>query len=166
MALRSDFSRATCPIRRSLDVVGDPWILLLVRECLQGRTRFEEFRDRLGVADSVLSRRLATMVAAGLLTRVEYAGDGRASHVYHLTPAGEDLLPVLQMLSVWSEKHLAIPETSGHMGLVHETCGAETTSAETCTACGGVLSPDQLSWDKSWLGVRTPLVSRVVGSTA
>ena len=72
MPLRSDWSEATCPIARSLDVVGDPWVVLVLREALTGSTRFEQFRGALGVADNVLSRRLAGDGRGGLLTRAPY----------------------------------------------------------------------------------------------
>ena len=76
MPLRSDWSAATCPIARSLDVVGDPWMLLILRHALLGVRRYEDFRTGLGVADNVLSRRLPAMVDAGLLRK---AVPGRAA---------------------------------------------------------------------------------------
>ena len=96
MPLRSDWSEATCPIARSLDVVGDPWVLLVLREALTGATRFDDFRVALGVADNVLSRRLSAMVEGGLLVRSPYVDEHRTRHEYLLTDAGRDLLPVVQ----------------------------------------------------------------------
>ena len=57
MPLRSDWSEAQCPIRRSLDVLGDPWVLLIIRDALHGRGRFDALRESLGVSEAVLSRR-------------------------------------------------------------------------------------------------------------
>jgi DNA-binding HxlR family transcriptional regulator len=142
--LRSDWSEATCPIARSLDVVGDPWVLLVLREALTGATRFEQFRSALGVADNVLSRRLASMVQAGLLTRSPYAAGNRTREEYLLTGAGRDLLPVVQALAQWGERHR--PQATGRLEVVHEGCGAVSASADTCSSCGGRLSPDVVSW--------------------
>jgi len=157
MPLRSDWSGATCPIARSLDVVGDPWVLLVLREALQGATRFEEFRDALGVADSVLSRRLGAMVDADLLARAPYRSDQRTREGYLLTEAGGDLLPVLNALMHWGERHR--PRTTGRMAVVHEGCGAETAYADSCSHCGERLTASNVSWVKPRdPGVRLPLV--------
>ena len=72
MPLRSDWSDEFCPIKRSLDVLGDPWVLLIIRDVLHGRGRFDQVRDNLRISEAVLSRRLHAMVESGLLTRVEY----------------------------------------------------------------------------------------------
>jgi DNA-binding HxlR family transcriptional regulator len=154
-----------CPVGRALDVLGDPWVVLIMRDALHGRRRFDELRDGLGISDPVLSRRLAALVEAGLLARVPHDGDGRARHVYEPTEAGADLLPVLHALALWAEKHTVTPEGGGHMALVHEPCGQETTSADRCTACGAVLRAGEVSWDKTWKGERSRLVgAQVVGS--
>ena len=157
MPLRSDWSEASCPVARSLDVVGDPWVLLVLREALTGTTRFDAFRDALGVADPVLSRRLAGLVEAGLMVRAPYDAGNRTRHEYLLTDAGTDLLPVVQALALWGDRHR--PRPSGRMQLVHEGCGAETQSADTCTGCGERLSAATVSWRRPRDGARlTPLV--------
>jgi DNA-binding HxlR family transcriptional regulator len=112
MPLRSDWSAASCPIARSLDVVGDPWVLLVLRESFRGVTRFEQFRSALGIADNVLSRRLRQMVEAGLLRRSPYHAGNRVQHEYVLTDAGSDLLPVLHALGRWGEEHRPHPGRS------------------------------------------------------
>jgi DNA-binding HxlR family transcriptional regulator len=120
MPLRSDWSAATCPIARSLDVVGDPWLLLVLRESFKGVTRFEQFRSVLGIADNVLSRRLAQMVEAGLLRRSAYHAGNRVQHEYVLTPAGADLLPVLCALAHWGERHRPTASGPGCSGVAGE----------------------------------------------
>lgn len=144
MPLRSDWSQATCPIARTLDVVGDPWVLLVLREAVTGATRFEQFRSALGCADNVLSRRLSAMVDDGLLVRAPYDAGNRTREEYLLTGAGTDLLPVLQALVHWGERHR--PASTGRLVVVHEGCGEPTDSADTCTACGARLAADTVSW--------------------
>ena len=80
-------------------------MLLILRQALIGVRRYDDLRSALGVADNVLSRRLPAMVDAGLLRRVPYRGEQRSHHEYVLTEAGADLLPVLNALLLWGEKH-------------------------------------------------------------
>ena len=157
MALRSDWSDEFCPIRRSLDVLGDPWVLLIVRDVLHGRGRFDTLRDNLGISDAVLSRRLRAMVDAGLLMRVDYLDGARTRQGYAATAAAAELLPVLQQLAIWGERHTAMPTGGDHMALVHEACGNETTQAEVCSACGEALTAEQMTWVKPWKHTRDKL---------
>lgn len=99
----------TCPIARTLEIVGERWTLLLIREALLGSTRFAAFRERLGVAPDVLTARLATLVEHGILERRPYRDGGRTREEYVLTPAGRDLAPVLVALSDWGGEHLPAP---------------------------------------------------------
>lgn len=154
MPLRSDWSAELCPVRRSLDVLGDPWVLLIVRDVLHGNGRFDGLRDNLGISEAVLARRLRAMVEAGLLTTTDYTREGRTRQRYVATDAAADLLPVLHHLARWAEKHTDLPPGGEHMAVVHEACGAETTGAETCSACGEPLRPQDVSWVKPWLGAR------------
>ena len=108
--LRSDWSGDDCPIARSLDVLGDPWTLLILREVFSGNHRFDTIRDRLEVADTVLTKRLRAMVAAGLLEAVAYAGSTRPRYDYVLTAAGRDTRPVLKALARWDDAHNPLQE--------------------------------------------------------
>lgn len=157
MPLRSDWSTEFCPIRRSLDVLGDPWVLLIIRDVLHGRGRFDALRDNLQISDPVLSRRLAAMVEAGLLVRVDYQDGARTRQGYAATDAAADLLPVLQQLAVWGERHTPMPEGGAHMALIHEACGKETTDGGVCSACGERLRPEQMTWVKPWKNARDRL---------
>lgn len=99
-----------CSIARSLEVLGEKWTLLVVREASWGRTRFSEFRQALGVAPDVLADRLSTLVDVGVLERRPYRVDGgRRREEYVLTSAGEDLRLVLGALSVWGDEHQPSP---------------------------------------------------------
>lgn len=149
MPLRQDWSTHPCPIARSLDVVGDPWIMLILREALFGARRFEQFRRVLQVADNVLSRRLAQMVDAGLLRREPYRGKQRTHEEYVITEAGADLLPVLDALAHWGEKHTKAPQAHTQMVILHGD--HRSTSPAVCTTCGTPLTADNRSYLREWI---------------
>ncbi len=150
MPLRSDWSDHRCPVERSLNVVGDPWVLLVLRQALSGVSRFEGFRADTGAADNVLARRLHDMVEAGLLRREPYRDGNRTRQEYLLTAAGADLLPLLNQLALWGEKHRPHSDPAVHMEVVHLDCGGISTTADLCSACGGPMDPGHVSWRKSW----------------
>lgn len=93
-----------CPIARSLAVVGDAWSLLILRDALSGLTRFDQFRKSLGIAPTILTRRLATLTDEGLLEKRRYS-EHPPREEYVLTTAGRDLLPVLFIIGAWGRKH-------------------------------------------------------------
>ena len=95
-----------CPIARSLEHVGEWWSILILREAFNGRTRFDEFRETLGVAPNMLTRRLKALVAAGLLERRRYC-DRPPRDEYVLTDRGRDFRPVLISLMTWGNRHFA-----------------------------------------------------------
>jgi DNA-binding HxlR family transcriptional regulator len=131
---------------RGLDIFGDPWGMLVLREVFFGNGRFDAMKTRLQVADSVLTRRLASLVGSGLLVKQPYEDGGRTRQEYVLTAKGEDALPVLNAVVIWSEKHLPAPSEHAHMYVVHATCEQRTTSADTCTGCGERLTAENTSW--------------------
>ncbi|MET8139645.1 helix-turn-helix domain-containing protein [Sphaerisporangium sp. NPDC005288] len=95
-----------CSIQRSLEVIGDPWTVLVLREAFSGGTRFVDFQTRLGISTDLLTDRLARLVEAGIMERRPYSEPGkRARNGYHLTPAGEDLRVVLGSLQQWGDLH-------------------------------------------------------------
>ncbi|OPF78852.1 hypothetical protein VT50_0217620 [Streptomyces antioxidans] len=97
-----------CSIARSLTVLGQRWTLLVVREALNGRTKFSEFQEALGVSTDVLTQRLESLVDAGVLEKRPYRERGaRERQAYHVTEAGWELVPVLAALMSWGDKHLA-----------------------------------------------------------
>ena len=146
MPLRSDWSGHNCSIARGVDVLGDPWTILVLRELFFGNGRFDAIRDRLKVADSVLTKRLAGLVESGLLEKKAYDDGGRTRQEYVLTSMGEDVLPVLNAVTIWSEKHLTAPSDQAHLYVIHTGCGQSTTSADTCTHCGERLTAANTSW--------------------
>ncbi len=149
MALRTDFSDRPCPIARSLDVLGDPWSILVLREVFTGNRRFESIRDEIGAADSVLSARLERLVADGLLERRPYAGMRRTRDEYALTPAGEDALPVLHALTRWGNAHTEPPVPGRTLHYYCLDCGEEPPSADWCPRCAKPLTMARTGWRKA-----------------
>lgn len=93
-----------CSVARSLQVLGERWTLLIIRDALAGLTRFADFRESLGIASDLLTNRLNALVDAGVMERRPYREPGaRVRHSYHLTPAGEELVTVLASLQQWGD---------------------------------------------------------------
>jgi DNA-binding HxlR family transcriptional regulator len=109
MVKRTSFEKAECPIARSLEVIGDWWSLLIIRDALFGIRRFSEFQKNLGLAKNILTVRLRALVEHGILTTAP-ASDGSAYQEYVLTPKGRGVFPVLVALRQWSEEFDARPE--------------------------------------------------------
>lgn len=95
---------ATCPIARSVAFVGDAWSLLILRDAGLGLTRFDDFRKSLGIAPTILTKRLATLTDEGLLEKRRYS-ERPPREEYLLTAAGRDFLPVLFMIGAWGRQH-------------------------------------------------------------
>ncbi|MFI5695491.1 winged helix-turn-helix transcriptional regulator [Kribbella sp. NPDC051586] len=105
MPQRVTHEGAECPVARAVDVVGDRWSLLIVRDAFDGISRFGEFQRNLGLAKNILSSRLRELVAHGIL-EVLPAADGSAYHEYSLTKKGRDLFVILVSLRQWGEDYL------------------------------------------------------------
>ncbi len=93
-----------CPIARSLAFAGDAWSLLILRDAHAGLTRFDQFRKSLGIAPTILTRRLATLTEEGLLVKQRYS-EHPPREEYLLTQAGVDFLPVLFIIGAWGRQH-------------------------------------------------------------
>ncbi|NDL60071.1 winged helix-turn-helix transcriptional regulator [Phytoactinopolyspora mesophila] len=105
MPRRVTHERAECPVARAVDVIGDRWSLLIIRDAFDGISRFSEFRRNLGLAKNILAARLRELVTQGILEVVP-ATDGTAYHEYVLTDKGRDLFTILVGLRQWGEDHL------------------------------------------------------------
>ena len=101
-----NLAQGPCPIGRGLARIGDTWSMLILRDASQGLTRFDQFRKSLGIAPTILTRRLAALTEDGLLEKRRYS-DHPPREEYILTEAGRDFLPVLTMISTWVRKHYA-----------------------------------------------------------
>ncbi|HEY9100627.1 helix-turn-helix domain-containing protein [Chitinimonas sp.] len=97
-------SAAACPIARTLAFLGDAWSMLILRDAHAGLTRFDQFRQSLGIAPTILTKRLATLTEEGLLDKRRYSQRPPRDE-YVLTSAGKDFLPALFMIGAWGRKH-------------------------------------------------------------
>ena len=106
----TDLKSDSCPIARSLSVVGDRWTLLILRDCFLGKTRFDAFQQNLGLTRHVLAERLAKLVEAGVLEKEAYA---KGRYNYLLTEQGKALAPVLSSLFDWGKTNVGRVEIAG-----------------------------------------------------
>src|SRR5438105_6356596 len=130
----------TCSIARTLEIVGEKWALLAIREVFLGNRRFDEMVRRTGAPRDTLTARLRTLVAAGILERRRYS-EHPARSEYHLTQAGRDLYPVIATLMRWGDKYLAGDD--GPPLVLEHTCGHQLVAQLTCQACGEPLESGQ-----------------------
>jgi DNA-binding HxlR family transcriptional regulator len=130
---RKSFSGMHCSIAQCLEVVGEWWSLLIVRDAFLGVTRFDDFQDRLGISRNVLNQRLTRLVDEGVLARVPYS-EHPPRHDYRLTDKGRDLWPVLTTMRQWGDRHAA-PD-GPPLELIHEACGHVSEPRMICSSCG------------------------------
>ncbi|MFJ7073762.1 winged helix-turn-helix transcriptional regulator [Streptomyces sp. NPDC098781] len=140
MSARTSFANWPCSIARTLDVVGDAWTPLVLREAFYGSRRFDEFQSELRIARNTLTDRLRRLVEAGLLERRLYESEP-PRHEYLLTEQGRDLFPVLAAMASWGDRWLAGPE-GPPITLRHEACGHDAHAEVVCSACGEPLNAD------------------------
>jgi DNA-binding HxlR family transcriptional regulator len=136
----------TCSIARTLDIVGEKWALLAIREVFLGDRRFDEMVRRTGAPRDTLAARLRTLVAAGILERRPYS-EHPARFEYFLTEAGRDLYPVIATLMRWGDKYLAGDD--GPPLVLEHTCGHRLVAQLTCQACGEPLEAGQAKVTRS-----------------
>ncbi len=122
-----------CSVARALELVGEKWALLAVREAFFGNRRFDEMVRRTGAPRDTLTARLKALVNAGIFERRQYS-DHPPRFEYHLTPAGRDLYPVILTVMRWGDTYLSEGETPP-LTLEHQ-CGHRLTAQVVCEACG------------------------------
>jgi DNA-binding HxlR family transcriptional regulator len=130
---RKSFSGMDCSVAQCLEVVGEWWSMLVVRDAFLGVTRFDDFQRRLGI-----SRNILQLVDAGLLTRVPYS-EHPLRHDYKLTDKGRDLWPVLTAMRQWGDRYAA--PAGPPLRVVHRHCGSAGEAAFVCSSCGEPLGP-------------------------
>lgn len=137
MGRTADYSNQSCSMARSLAILGEPWTLLILRDAFLGCTRFEQWRDGLGVARNVLAARLKSLAAEGLLEKRPY-NTRPLRHEYLLTSRGKAALPVLLALKAWGEGQLGAGGEA-FPTLTHATCGHVFEAVPACKACGEAI---------------------------
>jgi DNA-binding HxlR family transcriptional regulator len=132
--LGKEYEGQICSIARSLELVGERWTLLVVREIFHGRRKFSEMQRTLGVARNVLTSRLQSMVDEGILERRPYS-QRPERYEYFLTEKGLDLWPVMISLMHWGDKYE--PAADGAPSIViHKECGGQIDDRRICMKCG------------------------------
>ena len=134
-------SAPTCPVARSVDLIGDRWSLLIVRDAFDGVRRFGDFQSGLGVARSVLTNRLKHLVQTGIF-EVRPASDGTSYQEYVLTPKGQSLFPVVVAFRQWAEQYL-FEADEARSQLVDTVTGQPLGLMQPVTVQGQVIAPEQ-----------------------
>jgi DNA-binding HxlR family transcriptional regulator len=134
---RKSFAGMHCSVARCLEVVGEWWSMLIIRDAFLGVTRFDDFQQRLGIARNILNQRLTRLVEEGVLDKVPYS-DHPPRYDYRLTPKGRDLWPIITAMRQWGDKHAA-PD-GPPLKVMHKKCGKISQAIMTCSACGDPLT--------------------------
>jgi DNA-binding HxlR family transcriptional regulator len=133
------YSSENCSIRRTLDVVGEKWTILVLREAFYGVRRFDDFARAIGCARNILSARLGTLVEEGLLERQPYRDPGARSRVeYRLTDKGRDAYTVLAAMAAWGDRWLVGPEGTP-LVLHHTACDHDMHAVVVCSECAEAI---------------------------
>jgi DNA-binding HxlR family transcriptional regulator len=129
-----DWSTDSCTIGRAMEILGERWTVVVLREVFNGVRRFADMHERTGIPRQVLTNRLASLVEHGLLRREPYREPGaRVRHEYRLTAKGLDLYPVLAAVKAWGDRYLADP-AGPPLEFAHRACGGEIHTELHCAA--------------------------------
>ena len=139
---RTSFRNWPCSVARTMDLLGDWWTPLVLRQAFFGARRFDEFQAALGIGRNVLTQRLKRLVAEGLFERRRYA-DRPPRYDYVLTDKGADFVGVLAAIMAWGDRWLDRGKGAPVL-LRHTSCGHVTRAEVTCEHCRGVLTAPAL----------------------
>jgi DNA-binding HxlR family transcriptional regulator len=134
---RKSFATMDCSVAQCLEVIGEWWSMLIVRDAFMGVTRFEDFQGRLGISRNILRERLNSLMDAGVMVRVPYS-EHPPRYDYRLTQKGRDLWPVLTAMRQWGDAYAA--PSGPPIELVHKDCGEATHAELSCAWCGERLT--------------------------
>ena len=142
--LQRDYPDQVCSIARSLEVIGERWTLLILRDALVGLTRFDEFQAKLGIASNVLTNRLKRLCDEQLLQRVpDPERPGRPKYV--LTDKGRELGPALILLMKWGDRHYPTPNGPPRL-ILHTGCGGTIGPDLHCDRCGNAVEAGDIDF--------------------
>ena len=137
--LGSEYDLQNCSVARSLELIGERWSLLIIRDLLGGDCRFSDLERSLGVAKNILAARLSKLAGVGILEKA--GSEGSTTSAYRLTSKGRDLFPVIAALMVWGDAYLA---PDGPPIKLQHCCGATYVPALTCAVCGESLDANSV----------------------
>ena len=135
------YDNQVCSIARALELVGDRWTILVIREAFLGTRRFDDYQSNLGCARNVLADRLTRLVEAGIVRKVRYQ-ERPPRYEYKLTRKGVELWPAVMALRTWGDRYLA-PD-GPPMRILHRDCGGELDERLHCDRCGAELGPSDV----------------------
>ena len=135
---QTSFAQMACSMARSLELIGDWWTPLIIRDLHLGVDRFDALAENLGISRNLLAARLAHLVENGIVTRQRYQEHPPRDR-YLLTEAGQDLVPVLLALTAWGDRW-ATPQGGPPLVFRHRSCGHTFTPTVSCSACGEPLA--------------------------
>jgi DNA-binding HxlR family transcriptional regulator len=136
--LGNDYENQVCSVAGALEVIGERWSLLVVRDVFLGLRRFDEIQADLGIARNVLQARLTKLVDQGVLERRLYH-EHPPRHEYRLTDKGLDLWPTIVALMQWGDRHVA-SAAGPPVVLEHRGCGGSVDEHRICETCGARLT--------------------------
>jgi DNA-binding HxlR family transcriptional regulator len=142
--MKREFATWPCSLARSVDVFGDSWTLLIVRDAMYGLSHFDEFQRSLHIARNTLSDRLGKLVDAGIMTKRFYQ-DNPPRYEYLLTEMGRDFFPVLAAMLAWGDKWLD-GGAGAPVTLRHHAPGHAIASQVVCTECGDAVTHDDIEF--------------------
>jgi DNA-binding HxlR family transcriptional regulator len=140
---KTSFAEFSCSVARTMEVVGERWAMLIMKDVFLGLTRFDDLQRDLGIARNVLAERLESLVADGLLERRVYR-QRPVRHEYVLTEKGQDLESVLFAMVAWGDRWQS-KTTGPPLKLRHETCANDTVAKVVCACCGLPLRAEDIT---------------------
>lgn len=142
MALGKDYVGQNCSLARALELLGERWTMLIVRDAFYGVRRFTDFHSHVGAPRAVLTERLQTLTEAGVLAKRQYQ-EGPPRYEYVLTEAGEQLWPALHTLARWGDEFFPA-EAGAHRLFLHVECGERLDPVGNCPTCERSVPPREV----------------------
>ncbi|HEV3123287.1 MAG TPA: helix-turn-helix domain-containing protein [Candidatus Dormibacteraeota bacterium] len=155
---RTSFAGMQCSVARTLEIVGEWWTILILRDAFCGVRRFDDFQRRSGIARNILTDRLQTLVDSGILERRRYQ-ERPERFEYRLTEKGKDLYPVVIGLLRWGDRWATEGEPGPPVVLTHIPCEHDVTPELACSACHEPVTANSMRWRYS---EHVPLEHRLV----
>jgi|SRR5277367_2345155 len=143
-----------CSVAQCLEVVGEWWSMLVIRDAFHGVRRFDDFQSRLGIARNVLAQRLTKLVDAGVLAKQPYQ-DNPPRYDYVLTEKGRDLWPVLTTMRQWGDRYAA--PHGPPVRVKHRACGKVSDFELRCACCGEPVTSEDVQRVERRPGAACPL---------